>query len=150
MAGPIPAHAEPAAPNETFSGADGADPHEASELPLKALMVGPRRIVVEIAADPASQSRGLMFRKALPPDHGMLFVFPDSEQRCFWMKNTPLPLTIAYIDSAGKIMSLADMQPYSLEPHCSIGPARYALEMEQGWFARHGLGPGTQVTEAKR
>ena len=80
----------------------------------------------------------------------MLFVFPTAEQRCFWMKNTPLPLTIAYIDSTGTIVSLADMQPYSLEPHCSIAPAKFALEMEQGWFGRHGLGPGTRISEAPR
>ena len=113
-------------------------------------MVGSKRIVVEIASDPPSQSRGLMFRERLEKDHGMLFVFPTAEQRCFWMKNTPLPLTIAYIDKSGTIVSLADMQPYSLEPHCSIAPAQYALEMEQGWFARHGLGPGTRITEAQR
>lgn len=126
---------------------EGAPP-DSITLPRKALLVGSRRIKVEVAADPASQSRGLMYRKHLPKDHGMLFVFPSAEQRCFWMKNTLIPLTIAYIDSGGIIQSLADMQPQSLEPHCSIAPAQYALEMEQGWFARHGLGPGTRITAA--
>lgn len=110
-----------------------------------ALQVGDRRITVEVAADDASRSRGLMFRERLAPNHGMLFVFPEATPHCFWMKNTPLPLSIAFIDTQGSIVSLADMQPYSLDSHCSIAPALYALEMEQGWFARHGARPGTMV-----
>ena len=118
---------------------------QAMELPHITLRVGERGIVAEVAANDASRARGLMFRERLAPDHGMLFVFPEAIQLCFWMKNTPLPLTVAFIDTQGVIVSLADMRPLSLQPHCAIAPALYALEMEQGWFARHGAGPGTRV-----
>ncbi len=117
-----------------------------SGLPVIPLKIGPQSITAEVAADDASRSRGLMFRDQLPPDHGMLFVFQEAWQYCFWMKNTPLPLTIAFIDARGEIINLADMQPHSLDSHCALGPARYALEMEQGWFARHQLRPGTRVS----
>lgn len=115
------------------------------KLPQVALTIDGRRISAEVAADPASRSKGLMFRERLAPDHGMLFVFPQAEQLCFWMKNTPLPLSIAFIDSSGTLVNLADMQPQSLETHCSLGPALHALEMEQGWFRRHDIRPGASV-----
>jgi uncharacterized membrane protein (UPF0127 family) len=83
--------------------------------------------------------RGLMHRQSLPPNHGMLFVFDRAEKQCFWMKNTPLPLTIAFIADDGQIVNFADMQPFSETPHCSLRPVRFALEMEQGWFARRGV-----------
>lgn len=114
-------------------------------LPKIALQIRGRRVIAEVAADDATRAQGLMFRKSLDPDHGMLFVFPQAAQLCFWMKNTPLPLTVAFIDTEGRIVSLADMQPHSLDSHCAIAPANYALEMEQGWFLRHDAGPGTQV-----
>lgn len=116
-----------------------------SQLPRIRLQAGDHRITAEVAADDASRSRGLMFRERLAPDHGMLFVFPEAAQFCFWMKNTPLPLSIAFIGTQGSIVSLADMQPRSLDAHCAIAPALYALEMEQGWFARHGVRPGTTI-----
>lgn len=118
---------------------------DSAALPRTTLQVGEHRIRVEIAANPETRAKGLMFRESLAPDHGMLFVFPQAEQLCFWMKNTPLPLSIAFIDAAGSIINLADMQPQSLDTHCSFGPALYAIEMEQGWFKRHGLAPGTAV-----
>ena len=117
----------------------------AAELPVLQLRVGTKAITAEVAADDASRSQGLMFRKALPPDHGMLFVFPEAGQYCFWMKNTPLPLTIAFIDATGRIINLADMQALSLDTHCALAPALYALEMEQGWFHRHQLRPGIEI-----
>lgn len=116
-----------------------------AQLPRMALKIGDRRVIVEVAADDASRSRGLMFRARLSADHGMLFVFPEAAQLCFWMKNTPLPLSIAFIDAQGQIVSLSDMQPHSLDTHCAIAPALYALEMTQGWFAQHGARPGTLV-----
>jgi len=117
----------------------------AAELPRIRLEIGSRTVTAEVALDAASHSRGLMFREKLGRDHGMLFLFPEAQQPCFWMKNTPLPLSIAFIDAGGMIVSLADMQPYSLDTHCAIAPVRYALEMNQGWFARYGAGPGTPV-----
>lgn len=118
---------------------------EPAQLPRILLRAGQREIVAEVASTDATRARGLMFRKHLPADHGMLFVFPEAAQQCFWMKNTPLPLTIAFIDARGRIINLADMQPYSLDSHCAMGPALYALEMEQGWFTRHGIRAGAQI-----
>lgn len=122
-----------------------AEAPPASQLPRIELRVGSQPIIAEVAADDATRARGLMFRERLAANTGMLFVFPQPTQLCFWMKNTPLPLTVAFIDTQGAIVSLADMEPYSLEPHCAIAPAQYALEMEQGWFARRSHGPGTKI-----
>jgi uncharacterized membrane protein (UPF0127 family) len=100
------------------------------------------QITAEVADTPALRTRGLMGRQSLPPNHGMLFVFEQPQQQCFWMRNTPLPLTIAFLDDEGRISSMADMQPFSEATHCSQVPVRYALEMEQGWFAKRGIQPG--------
>ncbi len=104
------------------------------------------QITVEIADTPASRTQGLMGRPTLPNNHGMLFVFDRPEPQCFWMKNTPLPLTIAFIADDGRIVNFADMQPFSEQPHCSASPVRFALEMEQGWFKRRGLLAGDILT----
>ena len=100
------------------------------------------QITAEVADTPALRTRGLMGRQSLPPNHGMLFVFEQPQQQCFWMRNTPLPLTIAFMDDEGRISSMADMQPFSEATHCSQVPVRYALEMEQGWFTKRGIQPG--------
>jgi len=113
--------------------------HGQSLLPTAELAVGARQVQAEIARTPEALRRGLMERRALPPDHGMLFVFDEDDVHCFWMKNTPLPLSIAFIDAAGRIVSIQDMQPYALDVHCPPGPVRYALEMAQGWFTRAGV-----------
>lgn len=120
-------------------------PLQAAGLRRIPLQIGSHRITVEVAADDASRAKGLMFREKLAPNHGMLFVFPEAAQLCFWMKNTPLPLTVAFIDTEGVIINLAHMQPLSLDPHCSIAPTQYALEMEQGWFSRHNVRPGSRI-----
>lgn len=124
---------------------DSPQRSETVELPRIPLEINGHKLSVEVAASDVARAQGLMHREHLKPNHGMLFVFPDSTQMCFWMKNTPLPLTVAFIDASGRIISLADMQPYSLDPHCAIAPALYALEMEQGWFAGHKAKPGTLV-----
>lgn len=121
-----------------------------TDLPRIRLEINGRALVAEVAIDAKSHQRGLMFREHLGRDEGMLFLFADPFQPCFWMKNTPLPLTIAFIDSDGVIVNLADMAPYSLDAHCAIAPVRYALEVNQGWFARNGAGPGTAVTGLPR
>lgn len=115
-------------------------------LPTTDLLVGRHKVHVEIAATDASRSYGLMYRQSLPRDHGMLFVFDRSDMHCFWMKNTPLPLSIAFIADDGAIVNIAAMQRLSEAPHCPAKPVRYALEMEQGWFAQRELGRGTRVT----
>jgi len=114
-------------------------------LPTTQLTIGPHKVWVEIAATEASRSYGLMNRASLPPNHGMLFVFETDQDSCFWMKNTPLPLTIAFIDAQGDILNMADMQPHTTDTHCPAAPVRYALEMAQGWFATHGVRPRTTV-----
>jgi hypothetical protein len=86
-----------------------------------------------------------MHRTALAPNGGMLFVFDDDAVHCMWMKNTPLPLSVAFIDAAGAIVNIADMQPHTEVSHCAARPARFALEMAQGWFAERGIRAGTRL-----
>lgn len=119
---------------------------QVARLPVAKLTIDSHAITVEVAADDPSRSYGLMNRPSLPPDTGMLFVFDAVGQPCFWMKNTPLPLSIAFIDSDGVIVNMADMQPYSTRSHCPKGPVRYALEMEQGWFSSKGVQAGAYVS----
>lgn len=115
-------------------------------LPLAGLRIGPHEIRAEVAATPAERERGLMQRSSMPENHGMLFVFEQPARYCFWMKNTLIPLTIAFIDETGRITNLADMQPGDEDNHhCPSRPIRMALEMNQGWFAARGLGEGHQV-----
>lgn len=114
-------------------------------LPTRELQLGPFTVQAEIAATPQARAQGLMYRESLPPDHGMLFVFARPDMHCFWMKNTPLPLSIAFFDRQGKLISLADMAPHSEASHCPAGPAAYALEMPQGWFNDRGVKPGWKL-----
>ncbi len=116
-------------------------------LPTAQIQVGPHTVQAEVAATDASRSYGLMNRASLPADHGMLFVFDALGTPCFWMKNTPLPLSIAFIDPRGVIVNIADMQPHSLDTHCPAAPIAFALEMEQGWFRRHQVKAGTLVSK---
>jgi uncharacterized protein len=88
---------------------------------------------------------GLMFRKEMPQHEGMLFVFEQPSQQCFWMKNTVLALSAAFIDDDGTVVNVEDMKPQTLESHCSAKPVRYVLEMNQGWFAKKGIKPGTRL-----
>lgn len=114
-------------------------------LPRVEIQAGVHLVRAEVAADHQSRMRGLMFRERLGPNEGMLFVFEAKSTQCFWMRNTILPLTIAFIDDDGSIVNLADMQPRSEDSHCSAKPIRYALEMEQGWFAKRGLKAGARL-----
>jgi hypothetical protein len=111
-------------------------------LPLR---IGQQLFQVEVAATPRERGRGLMQRKQLAANGGMLFVFEQEAPHCFWMHNTPLPLSIAFIDSQGHITNLADMQPQSDALHCAATNVRYALEVAQGGFARRGITAGAQV-----
>ncbi|OWT53482.1 DUF192 domain-containing protein [Candidimonas nitroreducens] len=119
-------------------------------LPQMRLAVGGHAVQAEIAATEASQSQGLMYRKSLAPDHGMLFVFEQAGPFCFWMKNTLVPLSIAFISGNGTIVNIADMQPQTETPHCPAQPVLYALEMQQGWFARHRVHAGQKVADLPR
>jgi uncharacterized membrane protein (UPF0127 family) len=108
---------------------------------------GEVEVRVEIADDLPEQTRGLMERTALAEDRGMLFVYPDEEVRSFWMKNTLIPLSIAYIDSDGRIVDLQDMKPLDDDPphYVSAEPARYALEVNRGFFEEHGVKVGDRA-----
>jgi len=116
-----------------------------SPLPQARIRVGNVDAQVEIVATPATRTRGLMFRDALDEDQGMLFIFPDEQPRNFWMRNTRIPLSIAYADSGGRIVHIADMEPLSERSTPSGAPARYALEMKRGWFLRHGVRAGDTI-----
>lgn len=122
----------------------GALPAAAREARV-ALSIGTHAFQVEVAATPAERTRGLMGRTGLPADGGMLFVFETADRHCFWMRNTPLPLSIAFIDAAGRIVALADMAPRTDTLHCPPSPVRYALEVEQGGFSTRGIAPGARV-----
>jgi len=115
------------------------------ELPRIKLSAGIHLIDTQVAASPEQRSTGLMFRKDMPQSEGMLFVFEEASQQCFWMKNTLLPLTAAFVADDGKIVNLADMQPQTTESHCSTQPVRYVLEMNQGWFRKKGIKAGFKL-----
>lgn len=109
------------------------------------LHIGSQLFQVEFASTPRARERGLMGRTQLAANGGMLFKFEQAAPHCFWMRNTPLPLSIAFIDSHGRIASLADMQPHSDALHCARTNVRYALEVAQGGFAQRGIAAGAQV-----
>ena len=102
-------------------------------------------IRAEMALTPDQRQKGLMYRRDLGTHEGMLFVFDAPSPQCFWMKNTPTPLTIAFLDDDGSIVNLADMKPFDEASHCSAKPVRFVLEMNQGWFAKRGLKPGFKL-----
>lgn len=110
------------------------------------LTINGHEFQVELAQTPEERQRGLMFRDELAPDAGMLFVFPDSELRSFWMKDTSIPLSIAYLSSDGRILEIHDMEPFSREPVRSRYPARFALEVNRGRFEELGIEPGDHVS----
>ena len=117
----------------------------AQSLPVTELRAGMHLIHAEVASDFSTRARGLMQRKELAPNTGMLFVFDAPSEQCMWMKNTYIPLSVAFVDAQGTIINIADMQPHSEQTHCSARPALYALEMTRGWFAERGVKPGMKL-----
>jgi uncharacterized membrane protein (UPF0127 family) len=115
-------------------------------LAQRTLEIGENKLVVEVASTPATRETGLMNRFSLQPDHGMLFVFEAPQPLAFWMKNTYIPLSIAFVDRNGRILNLEDMRPQDESTHWSMGEALYAIEMRQGWFAAKGIAAGDVVT----
>jgi hypothetical protein len=115
------------------------------DLPRIKLSAGMHLIDTQVAASPEQRSIGLMFRKEMPQSEGMLFVFEQASQQCFWMKNTALPLTAAFVADDGTIVNLADMKPQATDSHCSAQPVRYVLEMNQGWFGKKGIKAGFKL-----
>ncbi|MEO7150808.1 MAG: DUF192 domain-containing protein [Burkholderiaceae bacterium] len=118
----------------------------AQQLPAILLGAGMHIIKAELAQTPDQRAIGLMHRKTMPSNDGMLFVFEQPAPQCFWMKNTLLPLSIAFIADDGTVASIEEMAPGSLDSHCSTQPVRYALEMNQGWFAKRGIKAGGKLT----
>ena len=116
-----------------------------TQLPRIRLQAGMHQMEVQVAATPAQREIGLMNRAEMPNHEGMLFVFEQASQQCFWMKNTLLPLTAAFLADDGTIVNLADMQPQTTTSHCSEKPVRLVLEMKQGWFAKKGIKKGFQL-----
>ena len=114
-------------------------------LPRVQLTVGMYRIDVQVASTPVQRQIGLMNRRDMPPTEGMLFAFEQPGEQCFWMKNTLIPLTAAFIADDGAIVNLADMKPLDETSHCSDKPVRYVLEMNQGWFAEHHVKAGHKL-----
>ncbi len=117
----------------------------AAQFPVVELSAGMHRIEAEFANDMNTRMRGLMHRREMSPQRGMLFAFPEDARHCMWMRNTLIPLSVAFLDEAGRILNVEDMVPQTEDSHCAAGPARFALEMNRGWFAQRGLGPGAKI-----
>jgi len=115
------------------------------DLPRTEMHIGMYRIDAQVAASFEARQTGLMFRQQMPVQEGMLFAFERAGVQCFWMRNTLLPLTAAFLDDDGTIVNLADMQPMTETSHCSAKPVRFVLEMNQGWFAQRGIKAGTRI-----
>jgi len=109
------------------------------------LFAGMHHVEAELATTPNSRASGLMYRKSMPIHHGMLFVFPMAARHCMWMKNTYLPLSVAFLDEQGAIINIEEMDPQTEDSHCASKPARYALEMNAGWFKSRGLDTGFMI-----
>jgi uncharacterized protein len=103
------------------------------------------RVLAEVADTPEARDRGLMFRTAMPADQGMLFVYPNDARHCMWMRNTYVPLSVAFLDEHRRVINTDEMAPRTDASHCAARPARYVLEMPAGWFLQHGVGGGTRL-----
>ena len=127
-----------------------AHAQEGPQLNLQRIKLssGLHQIDAQLAMTPEQRQIGLMNRKEMPQHEGMIFVFEQATQQCFWMKNTLLPLTAAFIADDGTIVNLADMKPQTLDAHCSEKPVRYVLEMNKGWFDKKGIKAGSKLQGA--
>ena len=128
-----------------FIGSAQAQTAAQPKLDTVTLTAGMHNIRAEVARTPLQHQTGLMFREQMAPHEGMLFVFDGLDRRCFWMRNTLLPLSAAFIADDGSIVNIVDMQPQTEQSHCSTQPVRYVLEMNQGWFAKRGIKPGFKL-----
>jgi uncharacterized protein len=130
MISPTKAHAQ-----------DGPNPR----LPSITLQAGIHLINAEVASEVGTRAKGLMHRTKLGNNQGMLFIFEQKAQHCFWMRNTLIPLSIAFLEDDGTILNIENMQPKSDDSHCPLKAIRYALEMDQGWFAKKGISAGDRL-----
>ncbi|WP_460507266.1 DUF192 domain-containing protein [Hydrogenophaga soli] len=129
----------------TLSGTAWSQGQPQQNLPRVTLKAGMHLIQAQVAATQEERAVGLMHRQDMAPNEGMLFVFEQPASQCFWMKNTLLPLTAAFVADDGTIVNLEDMKPQTLDSHCSTKPVRYVLEMHQGWFAKRGFKAGAKL-----
>jgi uncharacterized protein len=119
---------------------------EAPKLPKVTLGIGGvHKVIAEVASVPSDRAQGLMFRKKLSDNEGMLFVYPQPHITGMWMKNTLIPLSVAFIDDKGVIINVEEMKPETLDAHMAKAPAKYSLEMSSGWFKKRKLGAGTKI-----
>jgi uncharacterized membrane protein (UPF0127 family) len=116
-----------------------------AQPPVAQLNAGMHLIRAEVVSDPGTRAQGLMYRKSMLQNAGMLFIFDEAEVHCMWMKNTLIPLSVAFIDDRGAIVNIAEMEPQTEASHCAAQPVRYALEMNRGWFAARGVKPGSRL-----
>jgi uncharacterized membrane protein (UPF0127 family) len=117
-----------------------------TEFQVISLSAGIHVIRAEVAAEDAERQRGLMFRKELGPNQGMVFLFDQPALQCMWMHNTLIPLSVAFIDNDGRVINVEEMAAQTDDTHCAAAPARYALEMNKGWFAKHGILAGAKIS----
>ena len=122
-----------------------ACPLAQAQMPRLELNAGFHRIDAEVAADQQNRMQGLMNRRSMATNQGMLFVFTQADRHCMWMRNTLLPLSVAFLDERGQILNIEDMKPQTENNHCAASPARFALEMNQGWFASKGIKAGQRI-----
>ena len=115
------------------------------KLPTVAITAGMHIIQAELAQTPEQRSTGMMMRKTMGTNEGMLFVFEQPSKQCFWMKNTLLPLSIAFVEADGTVVNIDEMKPQTLESHCSLRAVPYVLEMNTGWFAKRGIKAGFKL-----
>jgi uncharacterized protein len=130
------------AQTDAQANAEGAPQTKLQRIKIAA---GMHQIDAQVALTPEQRQIGLMWRKTMPMHEGMLFIFEQPSQQCFWMKNTLLPLTAAFVADDGTVVNLQDMKPQTTEPHCSTKPVRYVLEMNKGWFAKKGVKAGSKL-----
>ncbi len=121
-----------------------------AQMPEVVLSVNGHKLTAEVASTEATRTQGLMHRRILPADRGMLFVFPDISRHAMWMMNTYIPLSVAFLDEGGTIINIEDMKPHTQDSHPSAKPAKYALEMNLGWFAKRGIKPGAKIQGLER
>ena len=121
-----------------------------AQLPEIPVAIDGHKLTAEVAHTDAARTRGLMHRRMLPENRGMLFVFTETAAHAMWMENTYLPLSVAFLDENGVIINIADMQPQTRDTHPALRPAKYALEVNQGWFAKRGIRPGAKVEGLER
>ena len=121
-----------------------------ADLPEILLSVSGHKLTAEVAHTEPARTEGLMHRRILPENRGMLFVFMDISRHAMWMMNTHVPLSVAFLDERGVILNIEDMKPHTQDAHAAAKPAKYALEMNRGWFKRRGIKPGAKVEGIER